>query len=96
MTITPSSIYKMSTYLKQILTSNSVTVKYYAYACVKHDEHMAFTNMKVTMVSFSDLMLYLVQILAVKLWANDYIILSPSVLICTTVRIAHKSVVRMK
>lgn len=56
--------YKISTYFsKMVLTLNSMAIKYLIYACPEHNE---WTSMKVTIVSFSDLVLYLVEIPALK------------------------------
>lgn len=48
-----------------------MAIKHLIYACAEHDECMAFTSMKVTTVSFSDLVLYLVQIPALKCVSSE-------------------------
>lgn len=73
-----------------------MTIKYLIYACAEHNERVVFTSIKVTLGSFSVLMLYLVQIPALKCLRceslNDCNILS-RVLICKTARRAPKSAV---
>lgn len=48
-----------------------MAIKHLIYACAEHDEYMALTSMKVTMVSFSDLVLYLVQIPVLKCLSSE-------------------------
>lgn len=48
-----------------------MVIKHLIYACAEHNEYMAFTSMKVTTVSFSDLVLYLVQIPALKCLSSE-------------------------
>lgn len=69
MILIPLSIYKISTYFnKMVLILNSMAIKYLIYACPERNE---CTNMKVTIVSFSDLVLYLVEIPALKCLSRE-------------------------
>lgn len=58
MALSSLCIYKISAYLNKI----DFDLKFYVYECAECNEHMAFTSMKITVVSFSFLMLYLVCI----------------------------------
>lgn len=48
-----------------------MAIEHLIYSCAEHDQGMAFTSMKVTMVSFNDLELYLVQIPDLKCLSSE-------------------------